>query len=90
MEEARVTEPVSPMGTTAAASVGVCVRVVSVAQSCPTLCNPTDYSPPGSSWDLRMENRPWGFLGKNTGTGCHLPLQNIQVGFPRYVDKWRF
>ena len=51
MEEARVTEPVSPMGTTAAASVGVCVRVcvVSVAQSCPTLCNPTDYSPPGSS-----------------------------------------
>ena len=27
----------------------VCVCVCSVAQSCLTLCNPVDYSPPGSS-----------------------------------------
>ena len=31
-------------------SVCVCVRVcVLVAQSCPTLCDPMDYNPPGSS-----------------------------------------
>ena len=29
--------------------VCVCVCVCSVAQSCPTLCDPMDYSPPGSS-----------------------------------------
>ena len=30
-------------------------------QSCPTLCNPIDSSPPGS--------RPWDSPGKNTGVG---------------------
>ena len=36
---------------------------VFVAQSCPTLCNHMDRSPPGSS----IYNSP----GKNTGVGCH-------------------
>ena len=35
-------------------------------QSCPTLCNPIDDSPPGS--------RPWDSPGKNTGVGCHCLL----------------
>ena len=34
-----------------------------VTKSCPTLCNPMDYSPPGSFC-------PWDFLGKNTAVGC--------------------
>ena len=42
----------------------------SVTQSCLTLCNPTDSSPPGSSY-------PWNFPGKNTGMGCHFLLQGI-------------
>ena len=29
--------------------VSVCVCVCSVTQLCPTLCNPMDYNPPGSS-----------------------------------------
>ena len=41
---------------------------VKVAQSCPTLCNPMDYSPPGSSV-------PGIFPGKTTGMGCHFLLQ---------------
>ena len=41
---------------------------VLVAQSCPTLCNPMDYSPPGSSVH---GDSP----GKNTGMGCHFLLQ---------------
>ena len=35
---------------------------------CPTLCDPMDCSLPGSSWDSP---------GKNTGLGCHAPLQGI-------------
>ena len=46
-----------------------CMRVKSeseVSQSCPTLSNPMDCSPPGS--------RPWDFPGKSTGMGCHCLL----------------
>ena len=43
---------------------------VLVAQSCPTLCNPMDCSPPGSSVH---GDSP----GKNTGVGCHALLQGI-------------
>ena len=39
-------------------------QLSSVAQSCPTLCNPMDYNPPGSSVH---EDSP----GKNTGVSCH-------------------
>ena len=40
-------------------------------QSCPTLCNPIDGSPPGSP--------PWDSPGKNTGVGCHLFLQSTYL-----------
>ena len=41
-----------------------------VAQSCPTLCDPTDCCPPGSSVH---GDSP----GKNTEVGCHALLQGI-------------
>ena len=44
----------------------------SVSQSGPTLCNPMDCSPPGSSVH---GDSP----GKNTGVGCHALLQGIFV-----------
>ena len=37
-------------------------------QSCPTLCDPIDGIPPGSSVQ-------WNSLGKSTGVGCHFLLQ---------------
>ena len=40
-------------------------------QSCPTLCDPVDSSPPGS--------RPWDSPGKNTGVGCLFLLQCMEV-----------
>ena len=46
-----------------------CVYVQSL-QSCPTLCKPMDYSPPGSS--VHGESP-----GKNTGVGCPALLQGI-------------
>ena len=55
----------------------------SVTQSCPTLCDPTDYSPPGSS--VHGDS-----LGKNTGVGCHalhqgiFPPQGLNPGLPHH------
>ena len=42
---------------------------VLVTQSCPTHCDPMDYSSPGSC--------PWNSPGKNTRVGCHFLLQEI-------------
>ena len=39
-------------------------------QSCPTLCDPKDCSPPGSSVHGESPS-------KNTGVGCHVHLQGI-------------
>ena len=41
-------------------------------QSCPTLCDSIDGSPPGLPC-------PWDSPGKNTGVGCHFLLQCIKV-----------
>ena len=41
-------------------------------QSCPTLCNPIDGSPPGSPVRGILQ-------GKNTRVGCHFPLQCMKV-----------
>ena len=57
-------------------SLGLCFLLlerkfkVLVAQSCLSLCNPTDCSPPGS---CVHGDSP----GKNTGVGCHLLLQGL-------------
>ena len=56
--------PVSPCLT----HVGLMLCLV--AQACLTLCDPMDYSLPGSS----VHGDP---PGKNTGVGCHLLLQEI-------------
>ena len=48
----------------------VCVCVCSVTQSCPTLCNIMDCSPPGSSVHES-------FPRKNSGVGWHFLLQGI-------------
>ena len=41
-------------------------------QSCPTLCDPIEGSPPGSP-------HPWDSPGKNAGVGCHFLLQCMKV-----------
>ena len=46
-------------------------RTAKSLQSCPTLCDPIDSSPPGSP-------RPWDSPGKNTGVGCHFLLQGLE------------
>ena len=50
-----------------------------IIQLCPTLCNPIDSSPPGSSVP--------GILDKNTGVGCHFLLQCMKVKSEREVAQ---
>ena len=70
--------PLSHMGGPQYSSV-LCL----VTQSCLTLCNPMDYSPPGSS--LQGDS-----VGRNIGVGCHALLQGIfqsqrlNPGLPHY------
>ena len=53
----------------------ICISAATAAkslQSCLTLCDPRDGSPPGSP-------RPWDSPGKNAGVGCHFLLQCMKV-----------
>jgi len=50
--------------------LGCCAVLCLVTQSCPTLCDPMDCSPPGSS--VRGDSP-----GKNTGVGCPALLQGV-------------
>ena len=55
--------------------VCVCVCVLA-AQSCPTLCNSTDCSPPGFSVHGILHGEFWSDKnGKNTGVDCYSLLQ---------------
>ena len=47
-----------------------CAMLCLATQSCPTLCNPMDCNPPGTS--VHGDSS-----GKNTGVGCHALLQEI-------------
>ena len=53
-------------------SLSVVVVVGLLVQSCPTLCNPKDCSPPSSSVHRILQARM-----KNTGAGCHFRPQGI-------------
>ena len=50
----------------------IAATAAKLLQSCQTLCNPTDGSPPGSPL-------AWDSPGKNTGGGCHFLLQCVKV-----------
>ena len=52
----------------AAAAAAVAAKSL---QSCPTLCDPINGSPPGSC--------PWDSPSKNIGVGCHFLLQCMKV-----------
>ena len=51
-------------------SLMISAAVAKSLQSCLTLCDPVDGSPPGSPWDSP---------GKNTEVGCHFLLQCMKV-----------
>ena len=70
---------------------GVGAAAAKLLQSCPTLCDPID-------WTMQPTRlrRPWGSPGKNTGVGCHFLLQYMKVksesevaqSCPTLSDPW--
>ena len=68
LRRARIEPSLAPRSTLLGAKLS-CDAVLGL-QSCLTLCNPMDCSPPGSSVH---GDSP----GKNTGVGCHALLQGI-------------
>ena len=56
---------------------------VLVAQSCPALCDPTDY--------LTRFLCPWDFSGKNPGVGCHFLPQGsfLTQGLNLRLPHWQ-
>ena len=63
---------VSSVCTPSSGIAGSSDQIRSVAQSCPTLCDPHRRQP------TRLP-RPWDSPGKNTGVGCHFLLQCMKV-----------
>ena len=67
------------------AYVCLCAHARMHAQPCPTLCDPMECSPPGSSC-------PWNSLGKNTAVGCHsllhgtFPIQGLNLGLLHWQE----
>ena len=57
-----------------------CSVLCLVTQLCPILCNPTDYSPPGSS--LHGDSP-----GKDTGVGCHALHDNEATYFVSWLSR---
>ena len=60
----------SPSPGSAIKRAGASGKHLLLPQSCLTLFDPMDRSPPGSC--------PWDFPGKTTGVGCHFLLQRFQ------------
>ena len=73
--------PAKPCGfSTISGAAGLVGTFVLVAQSCLTLCDPMDCSPPGSSVHGILQ-------AKHAGVGCHALLQGI---FPTQGSNPRF
>ena len=79
-----LTSIISPPATIESHSLFLVYNAAAAAakslQSCPTLCDPIDSSPPSSL-------HPWESPGKNTGVGCHFLLQCMKVKSEREVAQ---
>ena len=63
----------------AEALVLCCAVLCFVAQSCPTLCDPTDYSPPGSSVHGILQARTLEWVAVPSSRGI-CPIQELNRG----------
>ena len=65
-------------------SVSETSRACSVVQSCPTLCNPMDYSPPGSIGFFRQEI---GWVAISSSRGSSRPRDRTRVSCVFCIGK---
>ena len=69
--------------------VGLCVRAKSL-QLCPTLCNPMDCSPPGSSVHGILQARILEWVAMPSSRGYSQPRDQTQVSCISCIDRWVF
>ena len=64
------------------------VQICSITQSCCTLCEPMDYSPPGSSvHEISQARRPeW--VAISSLRGSSQPRDGTCISYVSYVDRW--
>ena len=56
-------------------------------QSCPTLCDPMDYSPPDSSVHGILQTRIMGWVTMSSSRGSSLPRDQTYVSYVSYVGR---
>ena len=66
----------------------VCVRACSVAQWCPTLFDPMDYSPPGSSVHRILQTRILEWVAIFYSRGSSRPRDWTQVSRVSCIGRW--
>ena len=67
--------------------VGLCVRAKSL-QLCPTLCNPMDCSPPGSSVHGILQARILEWVAMPSSRGYSQPRDQTRVSCISYTGMW--
>ena len=65
-----------------------CMHAMSSLQLCPTLCNPMDHSPPGSSVHgiLQAKILEWVAISFSRGSSC--PRNQTLVSYISCVGRW--
>ena len=56
-------------------------------QSCPTLCNPMDYSPPGSNVHGILQARILEWVSMLSSRGSSLPRNRIHISYVSYIGR---
>ena len=59
-----------------------------VTQSCPTLCNPMDCSPPGSSVHEILQARVLEWVAISSSRGSSQPRDGTQVSCDSCIGRW--
>ena len=61
-----------------------------VTQSCPNLCNPVDYSPPGTSVHGILQARTLEWAATPFSRGSSQPRDQTHVSYVSCISKWVF
>ena len=60
----------------------------SIAQSCLTICDPMDSSPPGSSVHRILQARILGWVAISYSKGSFPPRDQNSITCVSYIDRW--
>ena len=80
--------PCSPRASQGSSPAPHVACVCSVAQSCPTLCDPMDCSPPGSSVHGILQARIWEWVAISFSRASSQPRDQTRVSCVSCIGRW--